>query len=61
MREVATLYHLFNTLFPLELISLIVLGAFMESFGNVPMSANGNPAHSFDTGLTYKPRNQYSI
>ncbi|KAA3607636.1 MAG: hypothetical protein D8M57_10360 [Candidatus Scalindua sp. AMX11] len=32
-------------------------GAFLESFGNIPMSTNGNPAYSFDTGLTYQPRN----
>lgn len=37
------------------------LGAFVESFGNVPMSANGNPAHSFDTGLTYQARNNLQL
>ena len=30
------------------------LGSFAESFGNVPMSAKGNPSHSFDIGFTYK-------
>ncbi|MDR4505746.1 MAG: transporter [Candidatus Scalindua sp.] len=36
-------------------------GTFAESFGNVPMSANGNPAHSFDTGFTYKVRNNIQL
>jgi hypothetical protein len=28
-------------------------GIFVELFGDVPMSAEGGPAHSFDTGVTY--------
>ena len=37
------------------------LGAFAESFGNVPIRANGNPAHSFDTGFTYKVHNNIQL
>lgn len=37
------------------------LGAFAESFGHIPMSAKGHPAHSFDTGFTYKVRNTIQI
>lgn len=29
------------------------LGAFVEFYGEIPASASGGPAHSFDSGLTY--------
>ncbi|GJQ60792.1 MAG: transporter [Candidatus Scalindua sp. AMX11] len=37
------------------------LAAYVESFGSVQMSAEGNPAHSFDTGFTYKVRNNLQL
>ncbi len=37
------------------------LGAFVELFGDVPMSASGDPAHSFDGGFTYLLRDNLQL
>ena len=37
------------------------LGTFVELFGEIPASAVGDPAHSFDSGLTYLLRNNLQL
>jgi len=37
------------------------LGAFVEFFGEIPASASGGPAHSFDGGLTYLVRDNLQL
>ncbi len=36
-------------------------GAFVEFYGDIPMSAPGDPAHSLDGGLTYVLRNNIQL